>query len=140
MEAKKQISRTGVYGIAIHQGNILMVEQQQGLFAGKFDLPGGGIEFGETPEQALKREFHEEVSGTFDSQSLFDNVSATTQMPDYSFHQIGLIYKITGLKLHKRERGEGFNYSWQPIGSLTPGKTSPIAQTILLKLLSSGIS
>lgn len=51
----RKISRTGVYGVAKETGNILLVIQKSGPFGGLFDLPGGGIEFGEDPNQALHR-------------------------------------------------------------------------------------
>ena len=42
----------------------LLIRQKRGPYAGKLDFPGGGIEFGESPEQALRREFAEEVANT----------------------------------------------------------------------------
>src|ERR1700722_2350783 len=57
----RKISRTGEYGVAKEKEKILFVIQKSGPFAGLFDLPGGGIEFGEDPNQALHREFIEET-------------------------------------------------------------------------------
>lgn len=48
--------RPSAYGIVVCEGKILLTEQNN-----KFGLPGGGIEFGETPEQAVIREIKEET-------------------------------------------------------------------------------
>lgn len=48
--------RPSAYGIVIRDGQILLSEQYQ-----KFLLPGGGVELGETPEQAVVREVKEET-------------------------------------------------------------------------------
>ena len=48
--------RIGAYGVAHRNGAILIERTPLGLF-----LPGGGIEVGETPEEALRREFMEET-------------------------------------------------------------------------------
>jgi ADP-ribose pyrophosphatase YjhB (NUDIX family) len=47
-------------GILVHQGQILLVRHEKG---GKsyWLLPGGGVDYGETVEEGLKREFREEV-------------------------------------------------------------------------------
>lgn len=101
---KKQITRIGVYGVAIHNNSMLAVVQQQGPFTGKFEFPGGGIEFGESPEETLRREFIEEVGMTFTSMEISANITATTDVPaadgrdPYVFHQIGLIYIVHGIK------------------------------------------
>jgi len=77
----RKISRTGVYGVAKENGNILLVIQKSGPFAELFDLPGGGIEFGEDPNQALHREFIEETGMDFRSMIQIDNYSAITRVP-----------------------------------------------------------
>lgn len=48
--------RPSAYGIVVRDGQILLTEQSQ-----KFILPGGGVELGETPEQAVVREVKEET-------------------------------------------------------------------------------
>jgi len=47
-------------GILVHQGQILLVRHEKGDQS-YWLLPGGGVEYGETVEEGLKREFREEV-------------------------------------------------------------------------------
>lgn len=101
----KVITRTGVYGVVISEGKMLVIRQKYGPYAGKFDFPGGGIEFGESPEGALCREFDEEVRMEFDSIQLINNLTTTIEVPKtpssepYSFFQIGMIYLVNGCRL-----------------------------------------
>lgn len=48
-------------GIVIHDGNILLIERWRGGLH-YFSIPGGGIEVGESPEEAAVREIYEETS------------------------------------------------------------------------------
>lgn len=43
------------------QGRIFATQRGHGDFAGQWEFPGGKIETGETPEEALQREIHEEL-------------------------------------------------------------------------------
>lgn len=54
------IIRYGVYGILVHEGAVLMVQTRSGGLD-IWNFPGGGIDAGETPLQALVRECHEEL-------------------------------------------------------------------------------
>jgi 8-oxo-dGTP diphosphatase len=47
-------------GILIHEGELLLVRHEKGDHS-YWLLPGGGVDFGETVENGLKREFQEEV-------------------------------------------------------------------------------
>lgn len=50
-----------VTGVVIHQGKVLLARHTYGGGAGKLIIPGGYVNMGETPQQALKREFLEET-------------------------------------------------------------------------------
>lgn len=61
----KKITFVGVLGLAVNKnGEYLLTKRRQPgnhRTDGKWQLPGGGIEFGETPEQVLAREMEEEL-------------------------------------------------------------------------------
>jgi len=40
----------GVYGIIINEGKILFIKKSRGPYKGMYDLPGGGVEYGESFE------------------------------------------------------------------------------------------
>jgi 8-oxo-dGTP diphosphatase len=86
--------RPSVYGVIIEHGKILLSKQWDG-----FDLPGGGIELGETINDALIREIKEEtgfdaeVNGIIDCRNSFFRT-----LKGKNFHSILLYYtcKIIG--------------------------------------------
>lgn len=52
----------GVGGIIFHDNSVLLVKRAQAPGIGKWSLPGGAVELGETLVDALNREIYEEVS------------------------------------------------------------------------------
>ena len=56
----KKHTHVGVYGIIINDNKILLVKKQRGPYVGKWDLPGGGVEPGETSIETSNRELLEE--------------------------------------------------------------------------------
>ncbi len=50
-----------VTGIVIRQGKVLLARHTYGTGKGKLIVPGGYVKIGETPQDALKREFLEET-------------------------------------------------------------------------------
>lgn len=67
---------------------VLMAKRNQNPGKGKYDLPGGFLDIGETPEQACIREVKEELGITIKPVQLMDIF-----LTDYEYH--GLLYKHT---------------------------------------------
>lgn len=128
---KKSLTRIGAYGVVIESDKILLVTQVSGFYKGKFDLPGGGIEFGESIEEALRREFAEEVGMTFESAASIGNWTNVHEAPKgdefaaYAFYQIGLIYKPSGLK--PIQKSHDLPYGWYSLDQLQQSLLSPFA-------------
>jgi 8-oxo-dGTP diphosphatase len=59
-----------VGAVIIKDGNILLVKRGSEPAKGKWSVPGGSVEFGETLEEALKREVVEETGLTVDIKKL----------------------------------------------------------------------
>ena len=50
-------------GVLVHQGRVLIQKRRpDDVWPGLWEFPGGGLEAGESPEQALAREYREEVA------------------------------------------------------------------------------
>ena len=90
------ISSPRVYGIATFNDEILLVRSSNPqLQPPVWWLPGGGIEFGESPEEALTREFHEETGLTISSPHLLCVTSDLRRRPNGDHvHTVRIHYVI----------------------------------------------
>lgn len=95
----KENTHIGVYGIVEQDGKILMIKKKRGTYKDHYDLPGGGIKFRESIEDALKREFMEEVGAKIATMKPLTNTAKTSiwdnNADDVETHHIGLYYLVT---------------------------------------------
>lgn len=121
-------TRVGVYGAIVHEEQILLITQDSGPYTGLFDLPGGGVEFGEDLEAALRREFYEELNMNFQSLRLLANFSNFINSPNFQYHQIGLIYAVDGLQaIDGPPHNDLLPHTWHNLSALSQEQLSPIA-------------
>ena len=81
LPGKPYRDRPGAYGILVgSDGMLLLVEQD-----GELQLPGGGIDPGESPLQALHREVREETGWRIADPSRFDSFQRFAYLPDYGY-------------------------------------------------------
>lgn len=73
--------RPGAYGLIWESGMLLVTEEQSDI--NEFQLPGGGIDPGESPLQALHREVREETGWVIAPVSKLTTYQRYTYMPDY---------------------------------------------------------
>jgi mutator protein MutT len=75
-------------------GQVLMLKKHdnQKIGGGRWLLPGGTIEFGETPQDGLRRELQEEVNFVASDFVLID---CETRIIG-NVHWLGLIFKVSG--------------------------------------------
>lgn len=93
----KQFIRTGAYALIIQDAKILLARQKGGPSVGLWHLPGGGIEFSESPLQALHRELLEEAALKIFSPRFLTVLSYHGEHPGsepYRYHYIGLVYRV----------------------------------------------
>ncbi len=72
MSDQKSIPRIGVSACVWRDGKVLLVERGKDPWKGKWSLPGGGLEFGETVREAAQRELGEETGVAADLAKLVD--------------------------------------------------------------------
>ena len=94
----KQFKHLGAYGLIIKERKIVLIKKKGGPYNEKLDLPGGTIEWGETPEQTLIRELNEEVGIDVTNYELFDTNSVVLEWMHKEelekVHHLGIFYKI----------------------------------------------
>jgi len=93
----KQVHPTArAYGIAWRDNEVLMVRAaRKNGTTSLWWLPGGGIEFGETPQETVEREFLEETGITIANPQLLDVVSDRYKRPNGDLvHNIRIIYTV----------------------------------------------
>ena len=144
MEYIKDV-HVGVYGLVLQKDSILLIKKKTGPYDGKLDLPGGGIEFRERPEQTLERELMEETGIKITKYELFDvdSVAVDWTLDDklVKGHHIGIFYKIYSYedKVKKeleitKINDDSLGADFYPIKGLTKDNLSLIAIMELEKL------
>ena len=76
--------RPGAYGILLHQGQLLLTMQSTPF--PEVQLPGGGIDPGETPTRALHREVFEETGWHITAPRRLGAFRRFVFMPEYDIH------------------------------------------------------
>jgi ADP-ribose pyrophosphatase YjhB (NUDIX family) len=89
-----KVQRAGAYAVLHHDGRLLLTRL---AYTKIWTLPGGGIEHGEHPVDAVRREVHEETGLTLEAARLLDvdSVHFTGHAPDGTledFHAVRILY------------------------------------------------
>jgi len=94
-----RFTHIGVYGVLKKNDKVLLIKKGRGPHTGKWDFPGGSIEFGEEPYHTLIREFEEETGITQLIGTIKTTLSYTLIWPFKEnqleeMHHIGIIYDV----------------------------------------------
>ena len=136
----KQNTYIGVYALIKKGDEALFIKKARGPYTGKWDLPGGGFEFGESPEETLKREIKEETGLDVSSYRLLNVLSNTvtykkTSGEEVTMHHIGVLYSVEvdsdseGLKDYA-DGEDSLGAEWLPIASISEEGFSPFANRV----------
>lgn len=128
-----QLSRTGAYAVIVDKQKILLCQLTRSRL---WTLPGGGIEFGEHPEQAVVREVQEETGFIVKVNKLLTVGSHHAVKQDIELHQIQVLYSaviIDGALQHE-EFGSTDECRWHVISDLNPTQLSESAKLALKRL------
>lgn len=143
----KEYKQLGAYALIIENNKILLIKKNGGPYHGKLDLPGGTIEFGERPEEALKRELLEEVGieiidyKLFDAESVFFDWDFKEKNIELKVHHTGIYYLVNNYKNEIKDSIEIDDKNDDSLGALfisidelTKEQLSPLAVIELKKL------
>jgi len=106
----------GVGALIFNRDNILLVERGKEPLKGYWSLPGGMLETGETLEQGVIREVHEETGldvKPLKVLEIFERIIRDTQgAPEYHYVLIDYICRVTGGSL--RAADDASRAAWVP--------------------------
>jgi len=93
----QQKTRIAAYGVVVKEHRILLcrISSELPRWEGQWTLPGGGIEFGEAPENAMIREVHEETGLVVSAGPVLGIDSLHDEQSDPEFHGVRVVYSTT---------------------------------------------
>jgi len=134
--APQRIQRVAAYGLVRDAEQVLLTRLGRSMHKGLWTLPGGGVDFGERPVDAVVRELHEETGFDVAVDELLDadaEIYRDTR-PDhrYEVHAVRFLYRLRvlgGILGVVEVDGSTDAVRWWPAGEL-PGLT-PLAERVL---------
>jgi len=100
-----------VDGVILKENKILLVKRAIPPFSDYWSLPGGHVKYGETVEEAIKREMKEELGMEFKIKKLVGVYSDPKRDPRYhSTAVIFLLAKVDGKEIHLNFEGSKYKY------------------------------
>jgi len=108
-------------GIVVSNSKVLCFQKGESKYdylTNKYEFPGGKIEFGESPEQALIREFSEELHATIEQKDLQFLCRTQCEYPDFSVEIFSFIIKTDRFEFTLTEHQQAIWTSASEIDSL----------------------
>jgi ADP-ribose pyrophosphatase YjhB (NUDIX family) len=137
------MQRVAAYALVVRDDAVLLTRNSvRGPHPGLWNLPGGGIEHGEAPADAVVREVAEEtgLECTVGGIVIVDNVTMRGTAPsgrDEKFHSVALVYEATvapGAEPRVVEvDGTTDQAAWVPVADIESGAI-PVYDTVLTAL------
>jgi 8-oxo-dGTP diphosphatase len=118
VETRRQ--RIAVYGVCRDgDGRLLLARASSSLtLRGRWFLPGGGVQHGESPEASLVREIEEESGLTVELGQFLDVISDVRTLPEgTSLHTVRLVYQVRSWRGELRPERNG---TTDAVGWFTP--------------------
>ncbi|MCR5727081.1 MAG: NUDIX hydrolase [Lachnospiraceae bacterium] len=121
-----------VGGVCIRDGKVLLGRHTYGSGNGKLIIPGGYVKFGETPEEALIREFEEETGVTVHPEKL---VGIRFNTKDWY-----AVFKVSYVEGEARSDGdENSEVIWMNVDEALKDETVPgLTKTMIERTLTGG--
>jgi 8-oxo-dGTP diphosphatase len=118
----KQHTSVRAYGILIDNDRVALVRSSNPRHVPPlWWLPGGGIDFGEAPEDTLIREFREETGLEVDNPQLIDVTSDVRRRDNGDkIHTVRIIFSVdlAGGELHHEVHGTTDHAAWFDLSGL----------------------
>ncbi len=130
--------RPGAYAVLIRDGAALLTFQQAP--EPEFQLPGGGIDPGESPQAALHREVHEETGWTIGKPQRLGSYRRYCHMPEYGFwaEKLCSVWLARPIRRLGPPTEPGHQAHWVPLDRLAARLADPgsraFAAAVLRKL------
>ena len=131
----EKFRRIGVYGLCIREGNVLLAQVAPAHSAAKpWTLPGGGMEWGESPRETLEREFEEETGlrprilhPLFVRSHVVDNAAVNRPI-----HNLQIVFEASASGVPRPEAdGSTIDARWVPLGETDALRTVPLVRDAL---------
>ena len=132
MPGVRKRQRIAVYGVCRDgEGRILLARASPAItLQGRWFLPGGGVDHGESPTDSLRREIEEEAGLVVSVGPLLDVLSDVRTIPDgTSLHTVRIIYRVASWSGTLRPEVGG---TTDAVGWFTPEEVRgmPLAQYV----------
>ena len=131
MREKKQ--RVAAYGVCINENDEILLARFIASEGRQWILPGGGLDHGEHPYDAVIREFEEETGYEVEVLRLLGIDSELREEPNRDYHALRIMYevRIVGGELRNEVGGSTDLAQWFPLADIGQLDTLPSLHTAL---------
>lgn len=128
-------TRVGVYALCTDSGSLLLTRLWPGdHHGGRWTLPGGGIHWGESPLEALRRELWEETGLHGEVTGLVDVMSFVLARNE--LHALQIVYRVVahGEPRVVEQGGSTVDARWVPLSEIEGMEVTPMVAEAMARL------